>query len=126
RARTLVRTVKALRALLARHPSRSIGFVPTLGDLHEGHLSLIRRSKKENRDTVVSVFVNPTQFDRKEDFKRYHRDLRRDLALARRAKADYVFAPSPAELYPEGFETWVEGGGLARPLCVAVRPGHVP
>lgn len=102
----------------------SLGFVPTLGDLHEGHFSLIRRSKKENRFTAVSIFVNPPQFNDKKDFLRYRRNVRRDLALLKKENVDLVFLPSEREMYPEGFQTWVEPGDLARGLCGRHRPGH--
>ena len=101
-----------------------LGFVPTMGDLHEGHLSLIRRSKRENRRTAVSLFVNPAQFNDKKDFLRYPRDRRRDLALLKKEKVDWIYAPSAKEMYPQGFQTWIEPGDLARGLCGRHRPGH--
>ena len=102
----------------------SLGFVPTMGDLHEGHLSLIRRSKRENRRTAVSIFVNPAQFNDEKDFLRYHRDRKRDLALLKKEKVDRVYTPSVKEMYPDGFQTWIEPGDLARGLCGRRRPGH--
>ena len=102
----------------------SLGFVPTMGDLHEGHLSLIRRSKKENRFTAVSIFVNPAQFNDQKDFLRYRRNRKRDLALLKKEKVDRIFMPSVREIYPEGFQMWVEPGDLARGLCGRHRPGH--
>lgn len=103
---------------------KSIGFVPTMGDMHAGHLSLIHRSKRENDVTVVSVFVNPAQFDRKEDYAKYHRSLKTDLAKMKKEKVDLVLAPSAYELYPENFQTWVNVENLSKPLCGAFRPGH--
>src|SRR3990172_8086559 len=91
----------------------SVGLVPTMGYLHEGHLSLVRRARTDNDHVVVSVFVNPTQFDPSEDYERYPRDPRRALRLLRREGADVVFAPTADEMYPAGFETYVEPGPVA-------------
>jgi len=101
-----------------------IGFVPTMGALHEGHLSLMRRSKKENDVSVISIFVNPTQFGRSEDFKEYPRDLKRDLRLAKEAGVDIVFHPDARAVYPAGYKTYVEVEGLSDVLCGKFRPGH--
>ena len=119
-------TISGIRTFLeeARAQGCSIGLVPTMGALHEGHLSLIRRACSENGLVVVSVFVNPTQFGPGEDLEVYPRDLKRDRALAETAGADVVFSPAVAEMYPEGFSTWVEGEGLTSGLCGATRPGH--
>ena len=95
-----------------------------MGALHEGHLSLVRRAARENDRVVVSVFVNPLQFGPQEDFRRYPRNTRRDAALCREAGCDWFFLPSPAEIYPEGFQTSVEPGPLAQRWEGAVRPGH--
>ncbi len=103
---------------------RSTGFVPTMGALHEGHLSLIRRARRENDRVAVSVFVNPAQFGPKEDFQRYPRPFRRDAALCRAAGVDALFVPPAGALYLPGHETWVEVEKLSRPLCGAFRPGH--
>lgn len=108
----------------ARRSGKSVGFVPTMGSLHEGHLSLIRRSVRENSLTVASIFVNPLQFSPKEDFKRYPRDLARDKRLLESVKTDYLFAPDEKEFYPDSFQSVVGVGGLAKPLCGAARPGH--
>jgi pantoate--beta-alanine ligase len=107
-----------------RKAGRSVGLVPTMGALHEGHLSLIRRAREENDVVVVSVFVNPTQFGPQEDYSRYPRDLSRDTALAVEAGADLVFAPAAEEMYLPGHSTWVEVEGLTDGLCGASRPGH--
>jgi len=120
---TLVRSVDQLRAW-RRGLSGTLGFVPTMGFLHEGHLSLVRRSRSENGTTAVSIFVNPTQFGPKEDLARYPRDLPRDLALLDKEGTDVVFAPKPGEIYPPGFSTWVEVEGLSERLEGASRPGH--
>ncbi|MBI3253078.1 MAG: pantoate--beta-alanine ligase [Candidatus Omnitrophica bacterium] len=102
----------------------TIGFVPTMGSLHEGHLSLVRHAKKENRKTVVSLFVNPLQFGPDEDYARYPRDPARDRALLKKEKADLVYAPSVKDFYPPGFQTAVAVKELSRSLCGARRPVH--
>lgn len=123
---TVVRKIKDLRRWIeaARRQNKSIGFVPTMGDLHEGHLSLVRRSRNDNDVTAVSIFVNPGQFDRREDFEKYRRSEREDCEKIGQEGADLAFIPSADELYPEGFQTFVEVENLSRPLCGARRPGH--
>ena len=102
-----------------------VGFVPTMGYLHDGHISLVRRARAENDRVVASIFVNPKQFGPSEDFEAYPRDPDRDLRLLRDAGTDYVFAPTLAEMYPEGFATYVEvTGPLTERLEGASRPGH--
>ncbi len=101
-----------------------LGFVPTMGYLHEGHLELVRNSRKENRFTIVSIFVNPTQFGPKEDFASYPRDPGRDCAMLEKAGVDIVFMPAPEEIYPPGFNTWVTLTGVTERLEGAIRPGH--
>jgi pantoate--beta-alanine ligase len=101
-----------------------VGFVPTMGYLHEGHLVLVRQASAENSSVVTSIFVNPTQFGPQEDFKKYPRHPRRDLALLEKEKVDIVFMPSVAEMYPPQFSSWVEVGKLAERLEGASRPGH--
>jgi pantoate--beta-alanine ligase len=108
----------------ARTAGKTIGLVPTMGALHEGHLSLVRASASECGFTVVSVFVNPTQFGPGEDFERYPRDMERDAEMAANAGADLVFAPSPSAMYPPGYATYVEVERLTEVLCGASRPGH--
>lgn len=103
---------------------KSIGFVPTMGYLHDGHLSLIRRAAAENDIAVVSIFVNPTQFGPGEDFERYPRDLGRDARLAESVGAEVLFVPEVSEMYPEGYSTYVEVQGITANLCGASRPGH--
>ena len=102
----------------------TVGFVPTMGALHAGHLSLIERARRENDKVVVSIFVNPLQFGPKEDLARYPRPFRRDLALCREAGADALYHPSAEALYPAGFSTSVEVSTLSETLCGALRPGH--
>ncbi len=101
-----------------------VGFVPTMGYLHEGHLSLIKKAKEDNQSAVVSIFVNPTQFGPKEDLVSYPRDIPRDLAMLESVGTDAVFIPSAGEMYPEGFSTWVVVEGLTDRLEGAARPGH--
>src|SRR5262245_373189 len=103
----------------------STGFVPTMGYLHAGHLSLVRRARAENDVVIASIFVNPAQFSPHEDLSRYPRDLPRDLALLEDAGVDLVFTPSPDDIYPAGFATYVDPvGALAQRLEAASRPGH--
>lgn len=109
----------------ARREGKTIGFVPTMGSLHEGHLSLVRKCASENDLTVVSIFVNPTQFGPNEDFDKYPRDMEGDLRKITGAGADAVFCPSTEEMYPADFAAVVEiGGGLPDTLCGISRPGH--
>jgi pantoate--beta-alanine ligase len=120
-------TVNSVRFRLreARAAARNVGFVPTMGALHEGHLALIRRARGECGCVVVSVFVNPTQFNDPTDLAAYPRDLARDAALAESAGADLLFAPEAAEMYPPGFSTHViVNGPLTTLLEGAFRPGH--
>ncbi len=120
----VVRTLSEMREARAALRGR-VGFVPTMGYLHEGHLSLIRRARAECEAVVVSIFVNPTQFGPGEDYERYPRDEARDLALLEREAVDVVFVPTVEEMYPPGFSTWVEvTGPLAERLEGASRPGH--
>ena len=109
---------------LRRQLTEPVGLVPTMGCLHEGHLALVRRARAENLSVVVSIFVNPTQFGPQEDFNSYPRDTKRDLALLEKEKTDVVFMPSPAEMYPEQFNNWVEVGKITERLEGASRPGH--
>ncbi len=101
-----------------------IGFVPTMGALHAGHLGLLARARAENTRLVISIFVNPTQFDRPDDFQIYPRDLARDLRLAEEAGCDLAWTPTPVQIYPPGPPTVVEVAGLASILEGAARPGH--
>ena len=103
---------------------RPLGLIPTMGALHEGHLTLVRRARGENETVAVSIFVNPAQFGENEDLATYPRDMERDLALLEAEGVDLVYAPTPEEVYPPGFDTWIEPGALAARLEGAVRPGH--
>jgi pantoate--beta-alanine ligase len=109
---------------LRREENRTIGFVPTMGALHEGHLSLIHEARAMCDVVVVSVFVNPAQFSPNEDFNAYPRDLTRDAALLAEYNVDYVFAPTVEDIYPPGFATYVTVEGVADELEGASRPGH--
>ncbi|HZZ32574.1 MAG TPA: pantoate--beta-alanine ligase [Phenylobacterium sp.] len=118
----VVKTVAEMRA--ARRAVGDLGLVPTMGYLHEGHLSLVARARAENAATAASIFVNPTQFGPNEDLARYPRDLPRDLALLEAAGVDLVFTPQAGEIYPPGFTTAIEVRGVTDVLEGAVRPGH--
>ncbi|HEX8180778.1 MAG TPA: pantoate--beta-alanine ligase [Pyrinomonadaceae bacterium] len=107
-----------------REQDRSIGLVPTMGALHEGHLSLIREARRMCDVVVVSIFVNPTQFAPGEDFERYPRDLTKDTTILADYNVDYIFAPPPEEIYPKGFATYITVEGLSEQLEGAARPGH--
>ena len=119
-------TAAQLQALAddERAQGRRIALVPTMGALHEGHLSLVDEARKHADRVWMSIFVNPTQFNDPKDFDAYPVDLERDLALAGERGVDVVFNPAPAELYPEGAQTWVNVESLTEPLCGASRPGH--
>ena len=107
-----------------RESARPLGLVPTMGALHEGHLSLVDCSRDQCAAVAVSIFVNPTQFGQNEDFALYPRDLDADLEMLRQHGVDLVFVPEAAEVYPPGFDTWIEVGLIAERLEGAARPGH--
>ncbi|MBI5124107.1 MAG: pantoate--beta-alanine ligase [Candidatus Omnitrophica bacterium] len=109
---------------LLKKEGRTIGFVPTMGYLHEGHLSLARTAKKHNDVVVMSIFVNPIQFGPKEDLDKYPRDFKRDEEMARGSGVDILFYPSAKEMYPDGYSTYVNVEKLTDGLCGASRPGH--
>ncbi|MGQ0793481.1 MAG: pantoate--beta-alanine ligase [Deltaproteobacteria bacterium] len=122
----IVKSPKQMQAAAdeAKRAGKSIAFVPTMGALHEGHLRLFDEGKRRGDILVASVFVNPSQFGPNEDFSKYPRDIESDAEKARLRGADIVFAPAPSDIYPEGFETWVEVGEMAQRLCGIFRPGH--
>ncbi|OGO00688.1 MAG: pantoate--beta-alanine ligase [Chloroflexi bacterium RBG_13_51_52] len=118
----VIKTIAEMRQL-RKDAAGSVGFVPTMGFLHEGHISLVKRAKKENAVVVVSIFVNPAQFGPREDFKKYPRDIKRDLALLE-PLTDIVFMPSTDEMYPKNYSSWVEVQDITEELEGAARPGH--
>ena len=122
----IVKTPSAMRARSDawRVAGKRIAFVPTLGYLHEGHVSLLEEGRRRGDILVLSIFVNPTQFGPKEDLSRYPRDLDGDLAKAARAGVDVAFVPDAAAMYPDGYQTFVEVERLQQGLCGASRPGH--
>jgi pantoate--beta-alanine ligase len=122
----IIRTIKDMQALSRklRAGDKTIGIVPTMGALHEGHLSLVRSSKNENDITVVTIFVNPVQFGPSEDFRKYPRDIEGDLSKLSSPEPDIVFLPDDKEMYPNGFTATVNIGSIGNILCGASRPGH--
>src|SRR5688500_13547345 len=122
----MLRTVAETREALAesRGNGRRIGLVPTMGAFHEGHLALMRAARDGSDVVVVSLFVNPSQFNASEDLARYPRDEEADARAAEAAGVDILFAPSEEELFPIGFDTWIEPGALGALLEGAARPGH--
>lgn len=116
-------TLDELRQARLSFPG-TLGLVPTMGYLHEGHLSLVRRAREECDHVAVSIFVNPTQFGPKEDLSKYPRDLDRDLSLLESLDVDLVWMPTAEIMYPPGYQTWVEVETMTRPLEGAMRPGH--
>lgn len=119
----VVKTVEEFRAERARL-AEPLGFVPTMGFLHEGHLSLVRAAQADCRSVAVSIFINPSQFGPNEDFEAYPRDMAADLAKLEAEGVDVVFTPGREDLYPEGFQTWVTVDEISKPLEGIVRPGH--
>jgi pantoate--beta-alanine ligase len=119
----VLRTREELRAALGGAP-RPVGLVPTMGWLHEGHRALMRRAREDNTTTVVTIFVNPRQFNEAADYTKYPRAEDRDLAICEEERVDLVFAPLVEEVYPPGFDTVVSVGAVSRPLEGAARPGH--
>jgi pantoate--beta-alanine ligase len=118
----ILRTVTEVREALA--PFSEVGLVPTMGAFHEGHLSLFAAARKESDAVVASLFVNPAQFGSGEDLDRYPRDEERDVTLAEQTGVDFLFAPAPGEMYPPGFQTWINVEELGRRLEGEFRPGH--
>lgn len=109
---------------MMKKEGKSIGLVPTMGCLHDGHLSLVRTAKKHTDVVVMSIFINPIQFGAGEDFEKYPRDFKRDEELARTAVVDVIFYPSVKEMYPQDYATYINVEGLTGVLCGASRPGH--
>ena len=121
-ARTIKKTRKIISAVKSKH--KTIGFVPTMGALHDGHLSLVRAARETCDFVVVSIFVNPVQFGPKEDFRKYPKMFSRDKRLLQKEKVDLIFYPSKAEMYTKDFSTYVEETYLSESLCGVMRPGH--
>jgi pantoate--beta-alanine ligase len=121
-----VKTINEAREALKgfKAQEKRVGIVPTMGYLHEGHISLVRRSVTDNDITVLTVFVNPVQFGENEDFSCYPRDIDRDMRLAEKAGVDVFFAPEASEMYPDGYSTYVNVEGITEGLCGISRPGH--
>ena len=117
-------TTCAEMTALCRAAPRPLGLVPTMGALHEGHLSLTRQARTDSATMAASIFVNPSQFGPNEDFTTYPRTMERDLELLQAQGTDLVFAPLPDEVYPDGFDTWIEPGAVAEGMEGAARPGH--
>lgn len=122
----VIRSVRSIQRLIkkAKSAGKTVGFVPTMGALHDGHRSLLRRCRRENDLVVLSIFVNPKQFGPEEDFAEYPRRERADKKLAKREKVDIIFIPTEKEMYPEGYLTYIEVGRMTRVLCGKSRPGH--
>lgn len=122
----VIRSVRSIQQFIkkAKSAGKTVGFVPTMGALHQGHASLLRRCRKENDLTVLSIFVNPKQFGPAEDFKRYPRPEKSDKMLAKEEKVDIIFYPSEKTMYPTGFLTYVQVRQIVEPLCGKFRPGH--
>ncbi|MBU0503950.1 MAG: pantoate--beta-alanine ligase [Candidatus Omnitrophota bacterium] len=122
----VVRSPKQIQEIVRKikKQGRSIGFVPTMGALHPGHLSLIRGARKDNQAVFVSIFVNPIQFGPREDLSKYPRPIKKDIALCNKEGVDFIFYPSFKSMYPDGFDTYVNVPGLTEGLCGKFRPGH--
>jgi pantoate--beta-alanine ligase len=119
----IIETISEMKKV-RRALTEPVGFVPTMGYLHEGHVSLVRQAKAENKSVVVSIFVNPTQFGPREDLSKYPRDLKRDLAMLEKVGTDVVFFPADTEMYPSNYDTWVDVDKLTKRLEGASRPTH--
>ena|SRR5690625_429334 len=120
----IIRSIQKMQALRQKYQNNKIGFVPTMGYLHEGHLSLMQQAKNENDILVISIFVNPLQFGPNEDFDRYPRDEERDIALAEEVGVDYLFLPKVDEMYPNDLAIEMKMKDRVNVLCGASRPGH--
>lgn len=122
----VVKTIRAMKELsvVLKQKGHSVGLVPTMGSLHEGHLSLVRKAKKDCGRVVVSIFVNPAQFGPKEDLQKYPRDFARDVSLLSAEGVDAVFYPKADEMYPQGYRTYINVDDLSDIMCGRSRPGH--
>ena len=122
----LIQTISGIRAFVAacRQRGKTVGFVPTMGAFHEGHLTLMREARRRNGAVIVSIFVNPLQFSAGEDYDRYPRRIEQDTRMTESEGVDVIFSPSVAEMYPKGFDSHVDQTDLPSKLCGAFRPGH--
>lgn len=122
----LISNISALKNKIReiKRQGKSIGFVPTMGALHEGHISLMRQARKDNDVVIVSIFVNPMQFGPKEDYKKYPRTIQADMKLMAPAGVDIVFTPQAKDIFPDGFRAYVDMSGLTNVMCGKSRPGH--
>lgn len=120
----VITKISEIKEIRKNIQNKKIGFVPTMGGLHAGHLSLINRAKNENEITIVSVFLNPTQFNDKKDLETYPANLQDDIALLEKADVDFLFAPSYAEMYPDNYKYKITENSFSKLLCGASRPGH--
>ncbi|MDR0646187.1 MAG: pantoate--beta-alanine ligase, partial [Elusimicrobiota bacterium] len=121
-----IKTIKEVRRIINNWKAQNftVGLVPTMGFLHEGHKSLIRKAAADNDRVIVSIFVNPTQFGPKEDFNKYPRDLEADKKACKEAGAHLIFCPEVLEMYPQNFASYIETSGVSEELCGKSRPGH--
>ena len=121
-----IETISGIRSFVGacRAKGKSVGFVPTMGAFHEGHLSLMREARRRHQAVIVSIFVNPLQFSAGEDYDRYPRRLEQDTRMAEAEGVDVIFIPSVAEMYPKGFDSYVDQTDLPLKMCGAFRPGH--
>lgn len=122
----IIKTATEIKTALQAHKKeeKTIGFVPTMGYLHQGHLSLIKKAREASDIVVISIFVNPAQFGPREDFQRYPRDLERDAKLSEKLGVDYIFYPEASEMYPQDYKTYAEVTELSDKMCGRSRPGH--
>lgn len=122
----IIRSIKGFKNIRnsSLFSGKSVGFVPTMGALHDGHIALIKKSLKQNDITIVSIFVNPTQFNNKEDLKKYPNTIKQDLTLLNKLKVDYLFNPTYKDIYPDNYSYKVTENSFSKILCGKYRPGH--
>ncbi len=120
----IIRTIAEMNEYRKSIISKTIGFVPTMGYLHSGHLSLVKQSNLQSDITIVSIYVNPSQFGVNEDLDKYPKDFERDLLLLSELSVDVIFSPNTSEMYPQGYKTWIEVESISTLYCGASRPGH--
>ena len=122
----IIQTIQEMQSIISqlKQENKTIGFVPTMGYLHQAHLSLIRKSREENKVTILSIYVNPTQFNNPEDLEKYPRDFKQDQELAEKENIDYIFYPNNTEMYPDGQKPIEYTNKFMKGLCASTRPGH--